>query len=73
MSPTDFFSRISLSEEYQSFRGSIPLKKITVEEDQTWQVYDTGPKSQEGSQSVYLMNILKILNEQIRQVLKNVD
>ena len=46
MSPTDFFSRISVSEEYQSFRGSIPLKKITVEEDKTWQVYDTGPKSQ---------------------------
>jgi len=54
MSPTDFFSRISLSEEYQSFRGSIPLKKITVEEDQTWQVYDTGPKSQGSSPLVCL-------------------
>ena len=52
MSPTDFFSRISMTEEYQSFRGSIPLKNITVEEDKTWQVFDTGPKSQESRQSV---------------------
>ena len=41
-----------MSEEYQSFRGSIPLKNITVEEDKTWQVFDTGPKSQESRQSV---------------------
>ena len=50
MSPSDFFSRISLSEEYQSFRGSIPLKNITVEEDKTWQVFDTGPRGGEGGQ-----------------------
>ena len=25
--------RISLSEEYKSFRGSVPLKKISVSED----------------------------------------
>ena len=49
MSPKDFFSTISMSEEYQSFRGSIPLKNITVEEDKTWQVFDTGPRGQGNS------------------------
>ena len=35
---------VSQSEEYKSFRGSIPLKKITVSVDKTWHVYDTGPR-----------------------------
>jgi len=37
--------RISQSEEYKSFRGSVPLKKISVSEDKTWHVFDTGVKS----------------------------
>ena len=63
MSPTDFFSRISVSEEYQSFRGSIPLKKITVEEDKTWQVFDTGPKSQAGLPTLHMYySLLQTIN-----------
>jgi len=37
--------RLSQSEEYKSFRGTVPLKKITVAEDKTWNVFDTGVKS----------------------------
>eukprot|EP00092_Neocalanus_flemingeri_P008519 GFUD01009177.1.p1 GENE.GFUD01009177.1~~GFUD01009177.1.p1 ORF type:complete len:283 (+),score=74.21 GFUD01009177.1:59-907(+) len=36
---------IAQSEEYVSFRGSVPLKKITIGDDgKTWQVYDSGSR-----------------------------
>ncbi|CAG0893299.1 unnamed protein product [Darwinula stevensoni] len=39
-------SELARSIEYQSFRASIPLKRIVVDTDGTnpWQVYDCGPK-----------------------------
>jgi len=35
------------SQEYQSFRSSVPLRKIIVDDDgeKTWGLYDAGPKS----------------------------
>ena len=45
MSPVGFSGAIATSEEYHSFRGSVPLRKITIGDDgKTWQVYDTGPR-----------------------------
>ncbi|CAL4082689.1 unnamed protein product [Meganyctiphanes norvegica] len=42
----DFLSDLSQSEEYKSFRSSVPLKKICVDEDVTkvWKLYDAGPR-----------------------------
>jgi len=42
---SSYGSAISQSEEYKSFRGSIPLKNITVAPNETWTVYDTGSRS----------------------------
>ncbi|KAF7989859.1 hypothetical protein HCN44_008533 [Aphidius gifuensis] len=44
MSCTSEFSR---SKEYQSFRSSVPLKKIVVDTNGTkgWKIYDSGPKT----------------------------
>lgn len=45
MSPVGFSGAIATSEEYHSFRGSVPLRRITIgDEGKTWQVYDTGPR-----------------------------
>uniref|UniRef100_A0ABD2XL33 Maspardin n=1 Tax=Trichogramma kaykai TaxID=54128 RepID=A0ABD2XL33_9HYME len=40
-------SELSKSREYQSFRSSIPLRKIVVDSDglKGWKVYDSSPKS----------------------------
>lgn len=40
-------SEFSRSKEYQSFRSSIPLKKIVVDTNGTkgWKIYDSGPKT----------------------------
>lgn len=42
-------SVISRSQEYQSFRSTVPQQKVVVdcdvEEDKVWIVYDTGPKN----------------------------
>ncbi|XP_058805403.1 maspardin-like [Phymastichus coffea] len=40
-------SELSKSPEYQSFRSSIPLRKIVVDSDGTkgWKVYDSNPKT----------------------------
>ncbi|XP_046434957.1 maspardin-like [Neodiprion fabricii] len=40
-------SELSQSQEYLSFRSSIPLRKIVVDSDGTkgWKVYDSGPKT----------------------------
>ncbi|KAJ9583766.1 hypothetical protein L9F63_021890 [Diploptera punctata] len=39
-------SELSLSQEYLSFRSSIPLRKIVVDSDNSkvWKLYDSGPK-----------------------------
>ena len=45
MSPVGFSGAIAKSDEYHSFRGSVPLKTITIgDAGKTWQVYDSGPK-----------------------------
>jgi len=45
MSPAGFSGAIATSAEYQSFRGSVALKKIAIgDSGATWQVYDTGPR-----------------------------
>jgi len=45
MSPVGFSGAIAKSDEYHSFRGSVPLKKINIgDEGKTWQVYDSGPR-----------------------------
>lgn len=45
----DNISVISQSQEYQSFRSTVPQQKIVIdcdgEEDKVWVVYDAGPKS----------------------------
>ncbi|XP_011300651.1 maspardin [Fopius arisanus] len=40
-------SELSRSKEYQSFRSSVPLRKIVVDSDgaKGWKVYDSGPKT----------------------------
>ncbi|XP_060070708.1 uncharacterized protein LOC132550635 [Ylistrum balloti] len=40
-------SDIANSAEYNSFRGTVPMKKFIVDDDQTkeWALYDAGPKS----------------------------
>ena len=58
-----------MSEEYQSFRGSIPLKKITVEEDKTWEVFDTGPRGQGSSPLVCIPPISGTADMFFRQCL----
>uniref|UniRef100_A0A1B6M629 Maspardin n=1 Tax=Graphocephala atropunctata TaxID=36148 RepID=A0A1B6M629_9HEMI len=41
-----FFVDISKSQEYISFRSSVPLKKIVVDSStRGWKVYDSGPKT----------------------------
>nr|CAD7441793.1 unnamed protein product [Timema bartmani] len=42
-----FVSDLSKSQEYLSFRSSIPLRKIVVDSDSSkgWKLYDSGPKS----------------------------
>jgi len=45
----DMQSVISQSQEYQSFRSTVPQQKVVVdcdgEDDKVWVVYDTGPKT----------------------------
>ncbi|KAI4481730.1 PREDICTED: maspardin-like isoform X1 [Polistes canadensis] len=40
-------SELSRSQEYQSFRSSVPLRKIVVDADGTkgWKIYDSSPKT----------------------------
>ncbi|XP_063241417.1 maspardin-like isoform X2 [Bacillus rossius redtenbacheri] len=42
-----YLSELSQSQEYLSFRSSIPLRKIVVDSDSSkgWKLYDSGPKS----------------------------
>ncbi|KAK7793637.1 hypothetical protein R5R35_004865 [Gryllus longicercus] len=42
-----FISDLSRSQEYLSFRSSIPLRKIIVDNNtsKVWKIYDSGPKS----------------------------
>nr|CAD7428393.1 unnamed protein product [Timema monikensis] len=42
-----YVSDLSQSQEYLSFRSSIPLRKIVVDSDSSkgWKLYDSGPKS----------------------------
>ncbi|XP_034935148.1 maspardin-like [Chelonus insularis] len=42
-----YTSELSRSKEYQSFRSSVPLRKIVVDTDGTkgWKIYDSGPKT----------------------------
>jgi len=41
-------SNISLTNEYQTFRSNVPLKKVVVDEDTTkeWTLYDSGPRTE---------------------------
>jgi maspardin len=43
----NFSSDLSLSEEYRSFRATVPLKKVTVDLDpsKAWKLYDAGPRN----------------------------
>ncbi|GJQ80235.1 hypothetical protein Trydic_g23809 [Trypoxylus dichotomus] len=42
-----FVSDLSQSQEYLSFRSSVPLRRIVVDNDNTkvWKIYDCGPKN----------------------------
>ncbi|XP_012280351.1 maspardin isoform X1 [Orussus abietinus] len=42
-----YTSELSQSREYQSFRSSVPLRKIVIDIDSSkgWKVYDSGPKT----------------------------
>lgn len=42
-----YISDLSQSDEYMSFRSSIPLRKIVVDSDgaKSWRIFDSGPKS----------------------------
>ncbi|RZF44739.1 hypothetical protein LSTR_LSTR000691 [Laodelphax striatellus] len=41
----NYVTDISKSQEYISFRSNIPLRKIVVDSNQEWRIYDSGPKS----------------------------
>jgi len=74
----NFYSDLSLSDEYQSFRSSVPLKKISVESDgsKVWQVYDAGPRNvrtplvclspASGTADVFYQQILGLTSRGIR-------
>jgi len=69
MTSVDFSGVIAKSKEYQSFRGSVPLKKINIGEDgKTWQVYDSGPK-EAGSPLICLPPIAGTADIYFRQCL----
>jgi maspardin len=42
-----YISDLSQSQEYLSFRSSVPLKRLVVDTDNTkvWRIYDCGPKT----------------------------
>lgn len=49
-----FRDPVSRSQEYLSFRGSVPLKRISTSGEQSWAVFDTGPAGQGGRPLVCL-------------------
>jgi len=61
---------ISNSDEYKSFRASVPLKKILIgDEGDCWQVYDAGPRDSSGSPLVCLPPIAGTADIFFRQCL----
>lgn len=62
-------SYMSQTEEYKGFRANIPLKRISVEENKTWHVYDTGAISTGSSPLLCLPPIAGTADVFFKQIL----